>query len=98
MAFIDGPFDIEDAWWEPGDPVPLHTGATTVPTPPSPALPGKTAYTTVRVKFSAPATPGSTVATGYEMASALEDYLKERFTEWLGDNMTYEVFVQTDVR
>jgi hypothetical protein len=97
MAFIDGPWDVDDEW-EPGTPVPPYTGSTMPVPPPPPVVGGKTAYTTVRVKFSAPATPGSTVATGYEMASALEDHLKERFKEWIGDNMTYEVFVQTDIR
>lgn len=97
MAFLDGPWDIEDL--PEGEPVATPSvGVPPFDPHPTLGLSKRTAYTTVRVKFSAPATPGSTVATGYEMASALEDYLKERFTEWLGDNMTYEVFVQTDVR
>jgi hypothetical protein len=58
----------------------------------------KTAYTTARIKFSAEVTPGSTISDGYDMASVLETTLKEKFGEWFGSDMQYEVFVQIDVR
>lgn len=58
--------------------------------------PSRTAYYVVRAKWTQQATPGSSVVDGYNMASVLEDFLKEKLTELLG--LEPEVFVQVDIR
>lgn len=99
MAFIDGPWDMED--FPDFDP---HSAVILTP-PPAPVLtapmaPTKTAYTTVRILFKAGVQPGSTVSDGYDLAKATEVILKDKIREWLGapSNVEFEVFVQTDIR